>query len=399
MNSPSKTKKTNSIKVALIHGGEMAPYIHPIFEELSRKVDLIVYYCLVNSNVHRWDLWPRRYYYRYKVLPRIPIKTSIGTLSLNPSVLNEIIKNRPDIVVIGNWVDLTMWLTFAIAKLLKIPIIYWTEGIREPQSILGMITRPFRMLLIKRSNAIIVPGKLSKNYVISLGADAEKVFIARNAIDNKLFIELSDKYRSCKEELKSQLGLKGKVVVLYVGQLIKRKGVEHLIKAYGKLKQEYDNLALIILGSGPLEYYLKNLSSSLKLKDIKFVPSGMKLKELIKFYCLADIFVLPTLEDVWGFVINEAMACGLPVIASQASQAAIEMIRPGENGYIVKPRDSNQIYKALKILVHNQKLRRRMGEKSREIILQEFDLSTMVNSFFSAIKYCCIHHRRFGELV
>jgi len=378
----------NNVKVILIHN-VIAPYRHPLFEELSKKVNLMVYYCSIKENLRKWELWPRKYDYRYKVLPKIFIKTSIGELSLNPSILKEVIRNKPNVMIISGYIDPTTWFAFVAAKLLKIPIIQWTEGIKEPRSILGVISRPIRMLFVKKSNAIIVPGKLSKNYVISLGADAEKVFIARNAIDNKLFIELSDKYRSCKEELKSQLGLKGKVVVLYVGQLIKRKGVEHLIKAYGKLKQEYDNLALIILGSGPLEYYLKNLSSSLKLKDIKFVPSGMKLKELIKFYCLADIFVLPTLEDVWGFVINEAMACGLPVIASQASQAAIEMIRPGENGYIVKPRDSNQIYKALKILVHNQKLRRRMGEKSREIILQQSAISTMVNSFFSAIK-CCV---------
>jgi glycosyltransferase involved in cell wall biosynthesis len=299
-----------------------------------------------------------------------------------------VIRNKPNVIIISGYTDPTTWVAFAVAKLLKIPIIHWTEGVKEPQSILGIITKPLRMLFVKKSNAIIVPGKLSKSYVISLGADAEKVFIARNVIDNKLFLDLSHKYQSCKDELKSQLGFKGKVVVLYVGQLIKRKGVEHLIHAYGKLKQEYDNLALIILGGGPLEYYLKNLSGSLKLKDIKFVPSGMKLEELIKFYYSADIFVLPTLEDIWGFVINEAMACGLPVISTHASQAATEMIRLGENGYIIKPADSNELYDALKNLIIDPELRRRMGEKSREIVMQEFDLSAMVQGFLSAIEYC-----------
>jgi len=378
----------NNVKVILIHN-TIAPYRHPLFEELSKKVNLMVYYCSIKENFREWDLWPRKYDYRYKVLPKIFIKTSIGELSLNPSILKEVIRNKPNVMIISGYIDPTTWFAFVAAKLLKIPIIQWTEGIKEPRSILGVISRPIRMLFVKRSDAIIVPGRLSKNYVISLGADAEKVFIARNAIDNKLFIELSDKYRSCKEELKSQLGLKGKVVVLYVGQLIKRKGVEHLIQAYGKLKQEYDNLALIILGSGPLEYYLKNLSSTLKLKDVRFMSSGMRLEELIKFYCLADIFVLPTLEDVWGFVINEAMACGLPVIASQASQAAMEMIRFGENGYIVKEADPNQLYEVLKMLVCNKELRRRMSEKSREIVVQEFSLSAMVEGFLSAIK-CCV---------
>ena len=376
-----------NVKVILIHN-TIAPYRHPLFEELSKKVNLMVYYCSIKENLREWDLWPRKYDYKYKVLPRVFIKTPFGELSLNLSILKEVIRNKPNVIIISGYTDPTTWVAFAVAKLLKIPIIHWTEGVKEPQSILGIITKPLRMLFVKKSNAIIVPGKLSKNYVISLGTDAEKVFIARNVIDNKLFLDLSHKYRSCKDELKSQLGFKGKVVVLYVGQLIKRKGVEHLIHAYGKLKQEYDNLALIILGGGPLEYYLKNLSSSLKLKDIKFVPSGMKLEELIKFYYSADIFVLPTLEDIWGFVINEAMACGLPVISTHASQAATEMIRLGENGYIIKPADSNELYDALKNLIIDPELRRRMGEKSREIVMQEFDLSAMVQGFLSAIEYC-----------
>jgi glycosyltransferase involved in cell wall biosynthesis len=376
-----------NVKVILIHN-TIAPYRHPLFEELSKKVNLMVYYCSIKENLREWDLWPRKYDYKYKVLPRVFIKTPFGELSLNLSILKEVIRNKPNVIIISGYTDPTTWVAFAVAKLLKIPIIHWTEGVKEPQSILGIITKPLRMLFVKKSNAIIVPGKLSKSYVISLGADAEKVFIARNVIDNKLFLDLSHKYRSCKDELKSQLGFKGKVVVLYVGQLIKRKGVEHLIHAYGKLKQEYDNLALIILGGGPLEYYLKNLSSSLKLKDIKFVPSGMKLEELIKFYYSADIFVLPTLEDIWGFVINEAMACGLPVISTHASQAATEMIRLGENGYIIKPADSNELYDALKNLIIDPELRRRMGEKSREIVMQEFDLSAMVQGFLSAIEYC-----------
>jgi glycosyltransferase involved in cell wall biosynthesis len=377
----------NNVKVILIHN-TIAPYRHPLFEELSKKVNLMVYYCSKKENLRKWDLWPRKYDYKYEVPPRVFIKTSFGELSLNPSILKEVIRNKPNVIIISGYTDLTTWVAFAVAKLLKIPIIHWTEGVKEPRSILGIITKPLRMLFVKKSNAIIVPGKLSKNYVISLGADAEKVFIARNVIDNKLFLDLSHKYRSCKDELKSRLGFKGKVVVLYVGQLIKRKGVEHLIHAYGKLKQEYDNLALIILGGGPLEYYLKNLSSSLNLKDIKFVPSGMKLEELIKFYCSADIFVLPTLEDVWGFVINEAMACRLPIISTYASQAAIEMVRPWENGYIVKEADSNQLYDVLKNLIIDPGLRRRMGEKSREIVECEFDVLRMVEGFLSAIKYC-----------
>jgi glycosyltransferase involved in cell wall biosynthesis len=332
------------------------------------------------------------YDYKYKVLPRIPLKTPIEELSLNPSILKEIIKNKPDVIVIGGYIDPTMWLAFAVAKLLKIPIVYWTEGIKEPQSILGMMTRPLRMLFVKKSNAVVVPGNLSKGYVISLGAKAEKVFIAPNAIDNKLFIETSQKYQSLKENLKTRYGLKNKIVVLYVGRFIRTKGIEYLLYAYGKLEQEHNNIALVLVGSGPLESYLKYLANSLHL-NFKILRA-YALEELIKFYSFADIFVLPTLHDVWGFVINEAMACGLPVIGTRASQAAIEMIRIGENGYIVKEADSQELYTVLNYLIRNPNLRKKLGEKARETVECEFGVSRMVEGFLSAIRYSIVVQSR-----
>ena len=374
-------KKKN---VAFIHN-TIAPYRHPLFEKLSEFVDLTVYYCSVKNNMRKWDLWPRNYNYKYKILPRIPIITPIGELSLNPSIIKNIILSLPDTIIISGYTDPTIWVAFITAKILKIPIIYWTEGIKEPTSILGRVTRPLRTLF-SRSNAIVVPGKLSKNYIINLGAEPKNVFIASNAIDNELFIDASSKYRLDKIELKSQLGFENKIIVLYVGQLIKRKGVEYLLYAYAKLKSRYNHVALVLLGSGHLEPYLKNLANSLKLEDSKFINSGLSLDELIKLYSTVDIFILPTLDDVWGFVINEAMACGLPIIATQTSQAALEMIRPDKNGYIVKDSDVQAIYEALLRLVEDSNLRKNMAKRSIEIVSHHFNVNNMVKGFLSAIE-------------
>ncbi len=370
-------------KVAIVHN-TIAPYRHPLFEKLSQNLDLIIYYCSVKHGLRNWTLWPRNYDYEYKVLPGI----LVGDFCANPSVVKEIAVNKPQVLVLGGYVDPTMWLAFALGKLLKISIIYWTEATKEPQSILGAMTRPLRILFTKKSDAIIVPGRLSKNYVTTLGVDIKRVFTAVNSIDNRLFIEISNKYRSRKEELKAQLGFKGKVVILYVGQLIKRKGLEHLLRAYAKLKQEHEEAALVLLGSGFLEHELRNLASSLRLQDFKIIHAGLSLEDLIKLYSAVDIFALPTLEDIWGFVINEALACGLPVVTTCASQAAQEMIHSGENGYIVKEADSEQLYNALKNLIQDSERREKMGEKSMEIVVREFDPSHAVNGFLSAVKYC-----------
>jgi glycosyltransferase involved in cell wall biosynthesis len=194
-------KSANKVKVAVIHN-TIAPYRHPLFEELAKRVELTVYYCAAKHAPRAWDLWPRNYNYEYKVLPRIPIKILSEEASLNFSIIKEILRNRPDVMIVGGYVDPTMWLALFTAKLLKIPVIYWTEGMKEPQTLLGALTRPIRILFVKKADAIIVPGKLSKQYVISLGANSDKVFIAPNSIDNNLFISLSQRFLPLKEKIK-----------------------------------------------------------------------------------------------------------------------------------------------------------------------------------------------------
>jgi glycosyltransferase involved in cell wall biosynthesis len=129
-------------------------------------------------------------------------------------------------------------------------------------------------------------------------------------------------------------------------------------------------------------------AKSLGVKNIKFIPSGLKLEELVKLYCAADAFVLPTLEDIWGFVINEAMACGLPVISTTASQAAREMIYPGRNGYIVKPACADQLYLALKAVVSNPTRMAYMKTEARKIVEKNFSVEATVKGFLDAIEHC-----------
>lgn len=372
--------------LAIVHN-TIAPYRHPLFEKLSRYLDLRVYYCSLGHSSRKWELWPRHYDYKYKILSGMLLKTSVGDLSINPSILKELFLNRPQVLVLGGYVDATMWLAFAVGKLLKIPVIYWTEGTREPQSILGAITRPLRLLFLRKSMAVIVPGRLSKNYVASLGIGMERIFVAPNAIDNDLFISASDEYQSCKGEWKARLGFEGKTVILYVGQFVRRKGVKYLLYAYAKIERERDDVALVLVGSGPLEIRLKKLAYSLKLKDVRFIQSGLSLYDLIGLYSTANIFVLPTLEDIWGFVINEAMACRLPVIATRASQAAQEMVRPEKNGYVVKEANANELYEALRRLVYDVELREEMAGKSKDIVTSKFDVENIVSGFVRAIRY------------
>lgn len=370
-------------KVLIVHN-VIAPYRLPLFEMLynDSKVDVEIFYCLTGTELFRWDIAPREYKYHYKVLPGVNTRLSL----LNPTVVYEISRKKPDVIIVNGYVDMTMQMAFIFGKAMKIPIILWSEGIKEPISLLGLLSRPLRQLFVKCADAIIVPGRVSRNYVISLGAAKSKVFIAPNCIDNGFFIEHSFKNKTDKGCLKKELGVNKDKVILYVGQLIERKGVDYLIRAYGRLKQEHEELALIIVGSGPLRNQLKYTCKTKGISDVYFIEAKLKLVDLIKYYSIADVFVLPTLMDVWGFVINEAMACSLPIISTRNAQAAIEMIQQGENGFIINEANEEELYSAMKKLLSLGGLEL-MGKKSLEIVTAQFDPRLMKEGFIGAISY------------
>src|SRR3990170_8918814 len=114
------------LRVAIIHN-TIAPYRHPLFEELSKKTNLMVYYCSVKYRSREWALWPKSYRYKYKILRALSVRTSSGEFSLNPSIIKEITVAPPQAIVINGYTDPTVWIVFIISKLLKIPQVYWTE--------------------------------------------------------------------------------------------------------------------------------------------------------------------------------------------------------------------------------------------------------------------------------
>ena len=105
---------------------------------------------------------------------------------------------------------------------------------------------------------------------------------------------------------------------------------------------------------------------------------GFKLKnELEKYYRAADLFVLPTREDIWGLVIQEAMACGLPVISTDKCAAALELIKHGENGYIIPCEDVCLLEEYIQVIISSENIARKFGAKSLEII-KSFTIEKMV---------------------
>lgn len=137
-----------------------------------------------------------------------------------------------------------------------------------------------------------------------------------------------------KQNLRKKLGLNDKFTLICVGRFIYIKGFDVLIEA---LKYLDIDLQVLFVGNSDIELYEKHINESNreKLNFIDFCDADL----LSEYYKASDVFVLPTRSDVWGLVIGEAMAHGLPVISTNKCLAAVAMIENNTNGYIVQTDD------------------------------------------------------------
>lgn len=154
-----------------------------------------------------------------------------------------------------------------------------------------------------------------------------------------------------------------KKIVITVGQFIHRKGFDVLLNAWAKCNKEYE---LYIIGAEPTKEY-HDIKEELHLDNVHF--EGFKTKEKLKcYYQAADLFVFPTREDIWGLVVNEAMANGLPVITTDKCVAGLELIKDGENGYIVPAENPNELAKRINELLSNDWLLEKMARNNLQKI-------------------------------
>lgn len=169
-------------------------------------------------------------------------------------------------------------------------------------------------------------------------------------------------------------------VAITVGQFIYRKGFDVLLRAWAKVDSEYE---LYIIGAQPTVEY-KEIREKLQLSNVHF--EGFKTKEQLKsYYQAADLFVFPTREDIWGLVINEAMANGLPVITTDKCVAGLELIENGKNGYIVPANNDAELANKIIEILQNDAEREEMARHSLEQI-GNYTIENMVDAHLKVLK-------------
>jgi glycosyltransferase involved in cell wall biosynthesis len=232
------------------------------------------------------------------------------------------------------------------------------------------VLRRYETQLMKRSDALIAVSRYTVGELTELyGIEEEKIHVIYNGVDINKF-----KPRPGRAELRREFGLEQeKKIVLFVGRLYHRKGLETLLHSIPPVLQEFGDVKFAISGTGfkKKEQNLRDLAKELDIEDtvtfLGYVPDE-KLPEL---YSASDIFVLPAIYENFPFAILEAQATALPVISTKVGGIP-EFLADNENGFLIDPGDPEQLTQRILALLQDPKLAKEMGRQGRKLIEEKF---------------------------
>lgn len=302
---------------------------------------------------------------------------------------------KNDIIVIGGYSTPTGMSCIEYLRFHNIPFILNCDGgMKKEKDWL----RPLKTHFIEGASAYLSTGKMCDEYLLAYGAKKNR--IARYPFTSVRKADLSEACDAAKRrQLRKQLGIKEGHMVLYVGQFIHRKGIDVLLKAVRGL----EDTAVVLAGGENISDFIDEGNSSdgsdsensgcnssvdthrenLSQKEYGHCRAiGFKsFSELIPYYQAADVFILPTREDIWGLVVNEAMAMGTPVITTTKCVAGCELIRDGENGFLVEADDVEGLRNKVEAVLEDENLRMRLAKEACEDV-RRYTIENMARVHF-----------------
>ncbi|MCL4367004.1 glycosyltransferase family 4 protein [Patescibacteria group bacterium] len=373
-------------KKALIIHSIPTPYRLPMFVKLaqSENIDLTVLFMGKGAKNRIWDIQvSNKLNYRFLNGWTINLHQDddVYPIWINPSIVWEILRSDYDVVIATGWDSLTTFLARITCYLKQTPFILWAGSTKNEASRRRQLTNWPVKILVNSAHALIAYGTAARDYLVSLGVRENKIVISFNTVDVDFYHQQLIRLRKKNIQAINNFASRKKITILFVGQLIHRKGVQTLLNAVIKLKS-HKNIRLIWVGYGRLQERLATIGNKNGVEQSFFTAKTPE--EMSQFYSMADIFVLPSYEEVWGLVLNEAMASGLPVISTDKVGGSYDLIQQGVNGYIVPVHNSLQLADKLSLLIKNKNLRAKMSLESRRII-KKFNYSQNVDAFLQTI--------------
>jgi len=356
----------------------IAPYRIPVFNALARRknqnkekekdLDLhVIFLAETDQRLRQWHVYKDEIRFSYQVLPSWRWRLGERNLLVNRRVASALGKASPHVIICGGYNYPASWQALHWARRHGVEFVLWSESNRQDARRGWAGIELLKSYFLRHCDRFVVPGKSSSNYLQSLGCGAASITTAPNAVDNYSFATRAEQARAHATQFREKFNLPSRFI-LFTGRLVPEKGPFDLLDAYAKLESSLrSEVGLVFAGDGVSRQELTETAKRISPGTVVF-PGFAQRDDLAGLYALADALVLPTHSDPWGLVVNEAMACGLPIIVSNVAGCTADLVENGWNGYVVPPEDSEKLSFAMNSMLTNSELRQRMGAHSLERI-------------------------------
>jgi glycosyltransferase involved in cell wall biosynthesis len=359
------------------------PYRIPLFnvlhKELANKgIDLKVVFDAVGYARRQWRIDMSDCLFPHNVLSTKNLSDSQRASFTYQGLLRLLEREQPSVIVTNGFSVATtkIWLR---SFMRRTPYIIWSGAIKDSTPTAAGLRRLQRKLVIQRATGFVAYGSMARDYLLKMGASEELVRIGINTVDTAYFRSETAKHRQVIRET-------AKNKILFIGELIPRKGVDRLLRIIQALSRDRQDFVLDLIGSGSEQSRLEQRAGELGITDyVNFV--GFKQKADLPYHMSrARCFVFPTYHDIWGLVLVEAMAAGLPCVSSINAGATSDLIRNGETGFAVDFSEIDKVKEKIRWLLDHPDESELMGQRAAKFIEERAALKNSAGGFVAAIE-------------
>ena len=381
-------------------------YGSPMWRRLSKHPDLdvVVAYCgMQGVQCHKdpgfgvdvaWDIPLLEDYpwVRIKNISPSSLRSSFFGL-INPGISRLIRRGRFDaIAIFTGYRCVTFWIAVATAKISGIPVMFGTDA-TSLDPVAGRtwkipLKKWFWPRLFRMADAAIVPSSGTAALMRSLDVPDDRIKLTPYVVDNEWWTENAKKVERYDIRRKWNVPENAKVV-LFCAKLQPWKRPGDLLHAFHRA--QVPDSYLVFAGDGPLRQELQRDAAQLGIADKVRFLGFVNQSKLPDVYATSDVMVLPSEYEPFGVVVNEAMLCGCPVIASDRVGARFDLVRDGETGFVYRADDVDALTRVLSRALGCHERLRRMGEAARSRMM-EWSPEMNVQATVEAIE-CAIRHR------
>ena len=377
---------TQPVRVTVV-APEPTPYRSPLFDRVAARpeIDLTVVYAAETVADRRWSVEPQ---HRTVVLRgvRLPFVRRLlhHDYPVTPGIGHALREAHPEVVVVTGWSTFASQAAIVWCRARHVPYLLLVsshDAAPRPgwrRAVKGAIVPR----IVRGAAGALVLGTLSREALVARGARPDSVRIFANTVDGVEWGERADGLASRRPPLRAELGADDDdIVVLSVARLAPEKGLDTLVRAVAEAHDP--RLRLVVVGHGPDGPALERLATELGVR-LRLVGE-LPWERLAEVYVAADIFALLSSREPWGVVVNEAAACGLPLVLSDQVGAAYDLLRDGENGAVVPTGNVEAAAAAIRALAADPEVRLAQGARSREV-MRDWGYEPSVEAFVVAAR-------------